>query len=128
LALDDFEDDNSKLTTKRNIVNNRNTIADNLFFYHPIEKIKDLSITPKEYKEFEDYVKTHNMKYIVKDNQELADIVEYFRRKSVGPQCNLNWIDTSNVTNMAYLFADCEFNGNISEWDTSNVITMANMF
>jgi hypothetical protein len=35
--------------------------------------------------------------------------IEFF-----GPTCNLNWIDTSNVTNMKKLFWETEFNGDIS--------------
>jgi len=36
--------------------------------------------------------------------------------------------DVSNVLNMNNLFADCDFNGDISSWDVSNVILMNNMF
>ncbi len=39
-----------------------------------------------------------------------------------------NW-DVSNVTNMKYMFSFAsEFNGNISNWDVSNVINMGYMF
>jgi len=36
--------------------------------------------------------------------------------------------DTSNVRNMIGMFSYSEFNGNISKWDTSNVRNMSNMF
>ena len=49
--------------------------------------------------------------------------IEFF-----GPTCNLNWIDTSNVTNMKKLFWETEFNGDISNWDVSNVTDMTAMF
>ena len=49
--------------------------------------------------------------------------IEFF-----GPTCNLNWIDTSNVTNMKRLFWETEFNGDISNWDVSNVTDMTAMF
>lgn len=45
-----------------------------------------------------------------------------------GYECNLNWIDTSEVTSMNYIFEDSNFNGNISEWNTSKVTSMYNMF
>ena len=37
--------------------------------------------------------------------------------------------DTSNVTNMSWMFFDAkEFNGDIGNWDTSNVTDMCYMF
>ena len=36
--------------------------------------------------------------------------------------------DTSNVTSMAWLFDDTDFNEDISAWDTSAITTMAGMF
>ena len=38
-----------------------------------------------------------------------------------------NW-DVSNVNNMAYMFRNSEFNGDISNWDVSNVTNMKYMF
>jgi surface protein len=48
--------------------------------------------------------------------------------KIFGDDCNLNWIDVSNVTNMCKLFEDSAFNGDISNWDVSNVTDMGAMF
>lgn len=36
--------------------------------------------------------------------------------------------DTSNVTNMSYLFAKSMFNGDVSQWNTSNLTDMSGMF
>ena len=57
------------------------------------------------------------LKYIIEDT-----IEDY------GYHCDLNFIDTSEITDMSYLFCVSEFNGNISKWDVSNVIDMEWMF
>ena len=65
--------------------------------------------------------------YKPKDNDELERLV----KKSIkvfGEKCDLNWIDTSEITSMDYLFEDTNFDGNISEWNTSKVTSMYNMF
>ena len=57
--------------------------------------------------------------------------------KKYGLNANLNFIDTSDVSNMSDLFSanlseyDIDirkFNGDISEWDVSNVVDMSYMF
>ena len=41
---------------------------------------------------------------------------------------NLNYIDTTNVMDMSYLFINSLFNANINKWNTSNVTKMKGMF
>jgi len=41
---------------------------------------------------------------------------------------NLNWLDVSEITNMAYLFRRSHFNGDISLWHLDNVEIMESMF
>ena len=45
-----------------------------------------------------------------------------------GQESDLNFIDTSKVINMSYLFTESQFNGDISAWNTSNVQSMSSMF
>ena len=62
-----------------------------------------------------------------KNKQELIKIIKDTISKE-GPNCDLNFINTSKITNMSELFRMIEFNGDISKWDVSNVTSMAAMF
>ena len=65
--------------------------------------------------------------YYPKTKDELKDII-YQRIESEGNECDLNDIDTSNITDMSWLFVESDFNGDISKWDVSNVTNMDSMF
>ena len=62
-----------------------------------------------------------------KTKKELEQIIED-RISKEGPNCNLNDIDVSQITDMSYLFYGSKFDGDISRWDVSNVINMTGMF
>ena len=62
-----------------------------------------------------------------KNRKELVKIIEDTIKKE-GYNCNLNFIDTSLITDMSYLFSGSKFNGDISGWDVSNVDNMRGMF
>ena len=79
-------------------------------------------------------------KYAPKDKQELIDII-IADIESNGPTCSLNTIDVSNITDMSYLFRGgdkdkyfgghptlSKFDGDISNWNVSNVTNMQGMF
>ena len=65
--------------------------------------------------------------YHPKTRNELEDIINQ-RIESEGNECNLNDIDTFNITDMSYLFKYTDFNGDISKWNVSNVTNMESMF
>ena len=62
-----------------------------------------------------------------KTKDELKNIIKD-RISKYGPNCDLNDIDVSLITDMNSLFYDSDFTGNISEWNVSNVKNMQNMF
>ena len=65
--------------------------------------------------------------YHPKTKDELKDIIKQ-KIESEGNECDLNDINTSNITDMSNLFAYSRFNGDISNWDVSNVTNMDSMF
>ena len=62
-----------------------------------------------------------------KGKQELIKIIKDTISKE-GPNCNLNFINVSNITDMSGVFSNSKFNGDISEWNVSNVKNMVYMF
>ena len=72
-------------------------------------------------------IKKKNYKYFPETKEELKDII-LKRIKSEGPKVNLNDIDVSKITDMTELFRLLDFNGDISNWDVSNVNNMHSMF
>ena len=69
----------------------------------------------------------------VRTKEELQKII-INRIQSDGPDCDLNNIDVSHITDMSYLFNAREndifkkFNGDISKWNVSKVKDMNRMF
>lgn len=67
------------------------------------------------------------LKDVVANNDNIKTLVE----KAIhvlGSEADLNFIDVSNVANMAALFEESSFSGDISKWNVSNVTDMARMF
>ena len=64
---------------------------------------------------------------VVKNKIELRRLINQ-RIEEQCPNCDLNDIDVSGITNMSHLFYRSKFNGNISKWDVSNVVDMTRMF
>lgn len=72
-------------------------------------------------------VKNSN-KFRPKTKEELRKLIEK-ELKCQGPDADLNFIDTSMITDMSYLFEDLHIrNIKIDKWNVSNVTNMSNMF
>ena len=61
------------------------------------------------------------------NNEEIYQLVKNYIQ-IFGNECDLNWINVSNVTNMGNMFFKSDFNGDISKWNVSNVNDMYQMF
>lgn len=66
-------------------------------------------------------------KIIPKDKRDLQKLIEKEMIKN-GNCCDLNHIDVTQIRDMAHLFENSFFNGDISKWNVSNVKTMYGMF
>ena len=73
------------------------------------------------------YTGNHYYNYHPTSRTELRQLI-YKLIKERGNDCDLNDIDTSEITNMVELFYNYEFNGDISNWNVSNVTDMSAIF
>ena len=71
--------------------------------------------------------KNTDYKYFPQTKEELKEIIGK-RIKDGGNEVDLNNIDVSKITDMSELFAETDFNGDISKWNVSNVKNMYGMF
>ena len=65
--------------------------------------------------------------YHPKTKDELLELINQLIEER-GNEADLNDIDTSEITDMSYMFNYSKFNGDISNWDVSNVKNMQEMF
>ena len=111
------------------ILDNEDILIDNIFSENIIEPIinKITNVQPLDEKE-ENILKNHVSVYKFCSVEHFKKFIRYIRDNNIYHHLNLNWINTSEITNMSYIFADSNFNGDISKWDTGNVLTMEHMF
>ena len=69
----------------------------------------------------------HSYNYHPKTYDELKELVDKLIKER-GNDADLNDIDTSEITDMNYMFYKSPFNGDVSKWDVSNVTDMDSMF
>ena len=69
----------------------------------------------------------HHYNYHPKTYNELKELVDKLIKER-GNDADLNDIDTSEITDMSYMFTYSSFDGDISQWDVSNVKNMQEMF
>ena len=60
-----------------------------------------------------------------KNKAQLKSLIEYAFNHNI---YDLNFIDTSEITDMSWLFEDVRHNFDVSKWDVSNVTNMSAMF
>ena len=134
--LSDIDNDNdiSQINISSKSVNNNvlhpqvafkyefiNTIDSLLNFNGTVEKMRRVMNDPKNFKVFNGIVKANNKKHLM--------ALIKLGIKILGNDGNFNWIDTSEITDMSWLFHNnSKFNGHIELWDVSNVTDMSNMF
>ena len=134
LALDDYEEDiNEPVSSKQDIIkvdNGLNEVIKRLEY-----KLENRCISPEELKKLAKFHKINHSQYKVKDNVCLRWLITYIVGsyqhgfiKGLDNKINLNWLDTSSVTDMGSLFKNLKYYGSISKWDTSNVTNMSEMF
>ena len=128
LALDDFDDEDQVQNIRSKQIYNRDYTKEYLDFQKLVSKLEKQLITKQELEELVKISKSTNLKYVVNSKEELRTIIKYIMSNLKVLTSDLNWIDTSRITDMSYLFMELYFNGDISEWDVSNVENMYNMF
>ena len=60
-----------------------------------------------------------------KNKKQLKQLIDYAFKHNI---YDLNFIDTSKITDMTLLFSKCNYNIDISRWNMSNVRSMSYMF
>ena len=124
LSLDNFDDTDDKLPTLKKDIKSK---SENNYI-----KAQQLIIQDQlENLDFDDNIidKINEYHFIWKptDNEKFKNAIRKYIHVA-SRKCDLNWIDTSEITDMSYLFSNSEFNGDISKWNVSNVKDMEAMF
>ena len=101
-ALDDFEGQEDIQGQTNSKVNNTSNIKEYVRWLNLVNKANEYDITKEDVAELMELSKLLNLKFKA-DNDTLKTIIYYIC--GINPQADLNWIDTSNVTSMIYMFS-----------------------
>ena len=123
-----FNYDLTTLDDEDSILVKNNTYKHSSIYDDLIDRFSEFLDDDKIFKGIIEKMILIGRQYIVKDKKELKQII----KKSIkifGNECDLNWVDTSQIIDMSYLFQNMtKFNGHIEKWDVSNVKDMCFMF
>ena len=90
-----------------------------------VEKIlNNQSISDEEKYTLKNYIRV----YKFDSNDDFKSFIRAINSNESCWDLCLNWIDTSDITQMSFLFNGSHFNGDISKWDVSNVKYMEYAF
>ena len=135
LALDNFEDIEGNNSISSDVINTNDIIGDKIKYEKLLQEFIDqigdsivLFFGKQKLNELILLSNKLNKKFVVKDNEFLQDIIDTICVRLDCPKANLNWIDVSKLEDFSNLFNNSTFNGDISEWDTSNAKTMYSCF
>ena len=130
--LTDLDDDNLDQQNSIQVKSMNNKID-----YSIKQQLADAIQTGKIHNSLKQFINNPNnfskLKGLIKANnrEHLEQLIE-IGQELFGDDGNFNWIDTSEITDMSYLFGvgnnSVDFNGHIELWDVSNVADMTGMF
>ena len=146
LALDDFDFNDIEPKSANNIISNdRDYIADRIRHSEllsifgiglhdnitPLNRVSDKlygGFNKELLNELSILSKRLGRKYYIGDKDLLCNTVNFLCK--IDNKADLNWLDVSKLIDMSNLFKNYapDFNGDISEWDVSNVRNMSYMF
>ena len=111
--------DFNSVNTEKKSINVYDTLLPSI-----IEKVKNYQkLTTTDYNVLTSFTGIYKVKNFSELYRVISEFLEQF-----GDNSNLNWINTSAVTEMPQLFFSSNFNGDISKWDVSNVTNMRETF
>ena len=114
-----FRDEPNKYTNRQEI--------DNKVYYTGFEEANWTNYSQQFWLPYYDLIKTVKFEDVIRPTQSIS--YWFYRLDYCNKFENLNLLDTSNVTNMSYLFTNCKMTElDLSSFDTTNVTNMREMF